>query len=134
MSSSHGGVYGIDEPRHGDLVQRLSGVMIAVEASVVEVAADGGSLGHMNMIHALEVIGDAVGTDTEVAEDAGENGGFDERRKELRPKLNWTDSSRVGEVGKWEKDTQRKQMHSPREREDPEQRKGRRRQESGMKN
>ena len=34
MSSPHGGVYGIDEPRHADLDRRLSGAMIVGEASV----------------------------------------------------------------------------------------------------
>ena len=133
VSSLHGDVYGIDEAHHADLDRRLNGVMIAVEASaVVEVAADVWSLDRMDVIHGG---GAAVGagTSTEDAGVVGGNGGFDERRRELRPKLNWIDSNRVGEVGKWGKYTQRKQMYSPREREDPEQKRGRQRQENGMK-
>jgi hypothetical protein len=133
MSSPHGDVYGIDEPRHADSDRRLSGVMIAVEASVVVgMGADVWSPGRMDAIHALRVIGGAAavgaGTNTEDAEVVGGNGGFDERRKGLRPKLNWIDSSHVGEVGKWEKRTQRKQMYSPKERVDPEQKRGRQKQ------
>ena len=134
MSSLHGDVYGIDEPRHGDLVRRLSGVMIAVGASgVVGVAGDVWSPDRMDVTHALREIGGGAGINREGAGAAGGNGGADERRKELRPRLSWTDSSRVGEVGKREKHTQRKQMYSPREREDPEQKRGRQRQERGMK-
>ena len=135
MSSLHGDVYGIDEPRHADLVRRLSGVMIAVEASAV--AADVWNPDRMDVTHALRVIGGAavdVGTSTEDAGVVGGNGEFDERRKESRPKLNWTDSNHAGEVGKWEKHTQRKQTYSPKEREDPEQKRGHQRQERDMKN
>ena len=80
------------------------------------------------------MVGDAAvgaGTSTEDAGVVGENGGFDEGRKGLRPRLNWTDSNRVEEVGKRGKDTQRKQMHSPRGREDPEQGGDHRKQENG---
>ena len=134
VSSLHGDVYGIDEAHHADLDRRLNGVMIGVvvASAVVEVAADVWSPDRMDAIHD----GDAAvgaGTSTEDAEVVGGNGGFDERRRELRPKLNWIDSNRVGEVGKWGKHTQRKQMYSPREREDPEQKRGHQRQENGMK-
>ena len=133
MSSLHGDVYGTDEAHHADLVRRLNGVMIAVEASaVVEVTADVWSPDRMGAIHG----GDAAvgaGTSTEDAGVVGGNGGFDERRRGLRPKLNWIDSNRVGEVGKRGKHTQRKQMCSPKEREDPEQKRGRQRRENGMK-
>lgn len=74
-----------------------------------------------------------AGTGTEGAEVVGENGEFDGRRKELRPRWNWTDSSHAGGVGKREKRTQKKQMWSPKEREDPEQKRGRQSQESGRK-
>ena len=131
VSSQHGDVYEIDEPRHADLVQRLSGVMIAVEASAV--VGDVWSPDRMDVIHALRVIGDA-GANTEDAGAAGGNGEVGGRRRESRPKSNWTDSNRAGEVGKREKHTQRKQMCLPREREDPEQKRGRQRQEKGMKN
>ena len=138
MSSLHGAVFEIDEPRHADLGRRLSGVLIVEVAFVVVVAAGGArSPGHKDMIHALGVVGDAgVGAEinTEDAGVVGENGRVDGRRKELRRKLSWTDSSQVWEVGKPAKDTQRKQMYSPREREDPEQKRGRREQESGMRN
>jgi len=127
MSSLYRDVYGIDEAHHAGLVRRLNGVMIAVEA-----AADVWSPDRMDVIH----VGDAAvgaGTSTEDVGVVGGNGGFDERRRELRPKLNWIDSNRVGEVGKWGKHTQRKQMYSPEERDDPERKRGRKRQENGMK-
>ena len=91
MSNPNEVVCGIDEARHGDLVQRLGGAMIAVEASVVAVgAADGWCLGHRDMLDASTVIGDVVdvGTSTEGAGVVVENGGFDEGRKESRPRLN----------------------------------------------
>lgn len=138
MSSFHGAVFEIDEPRHADLGRRLNGVLIAVVAfAVVVVAVDARSPGHKDMIHALGVAGGAgVGAEinTEDAGVVGENGRFDGRRKGLRRKLSWTDSNLAWEVGKLEKDTQRTQMYSPREREDPEQKRGRREQESGMRN
>ena len=128
MSSLHGDVCGIDEAHHAGLVWRLNGVMIAV----VKVAADVWSPDRMDVIHGGEAAVGA-GTSTEDAGVVGGNRGFDERRGELTPKLNWIDSNRVGEVGKWGKHTQRKSMYSPGEREDAEQKKGRKRQENGMK-
>jgi len=134
MSSPNGGVYGIDEPRHAGLVQRLSGAKIVVGASVVVVAAaDVWIPGHRDMIHALAVIGDA-GINTEGAGAVAENGLFDEQRRGLRPRLNWADSNHVGEVGMRKEHTQRKQMYSLKERGDPEQKRGLRGQESGRKN
>lgn len=109
MSSQNEGVCGIDEARHADLVQRLGGVM---EASVVA-AADVWSPGHMDMGRAWTVIGGVAadaGTGTADVGVVAENGVFDGRRKELRPRSNWTDSNRAGWVGKREKRTQRKQM------------------------
>ena len=90
MSNPNGVVCGIDEARHGDSVQRLGGVMIAVEASAGVVAADVWSLGHRDMVDASTAIGDVgdAGTSTEDAEVVVGNGGFDERRKGLRPRLN----------------------------------------------
>lgn len=130
ISRLHGDVYGIDESRHADSVRRLSGV---IAAAVVVVVLDVWSPGHIDMVYALGVAGDVAagaGTDTEDAEVAGENEGFGERRRELRPRSNWIDSNRVGRVGKY---TQKKQKkHSRREREDPEQKRERRRQENGM--
>jgi len=138
MSSPNGDVCGIDEPRHGGLVRRLSGAKIVVEASVmVVVAADVWIPGHRGMIHALAVVGDAAvdaGTNTENAGAVAENGGFDERRRELRPRLNWTDSNHVGEVDRQVKHTQRMQMYSPKGREGPGLKRGHQRQESGRKN
>jgi hypothetical protein len=135
MSNPNGGVCGIDEPRHADSVQRLGGVMIAVEASVVA-AADVLSLGHRDMIDALKVMSDVAvdaGANTGDAGVVAENGGFDGWWKELIPRLNWTDSNHVGGVGRREKHTQKEQMWSPGEREDPEQQRGRRGQENGRK-
>ena len=128
MSSLYGDIYGIDEAHHTGLVWRLNGVMIAV----VKVAADVWSLDRMDAIHGSEVVVGA-GTSTEDAEVVGGNGGFDERRRELRPKLNWIDSNRFREVGKWGKHTQRKKMYSPGEREDAERKRGRSRQENSVK-
>ena len=90
MSNPNGVVYGIDEARHGDLVQRLGDAMIVVEASVVVGAGDVWSLGHRGTVDASTTIGDAVdvGTSTGGAGVVVENGGFDERRRESRPRLN----------------------------------------------
>lgn len=90
MSNPNEVVCGIDEARHGDLVQRLGDAMIGVEASVVVVAADVWSLGHRDTVDASTVIGDVVdaGTSTEGAGVVVENEGFDERRKELRRRSN----------------------------------------------
>ena len=53
----------------------------------------------LTVIHVGDAAVDA-GTSTEDVGVVGGNGGFDERRRELRPKLNWINSNRVGEVGK----------------------------------
>jgi hypothetical protein len=103
MSNLNGGVCGIDEPRHADLVQRLGGVMIAVVASAVVAAADLWSLGHMNMAPASGVTGGVAagaGTSTGGAEVVGGNGEIGGRRTGSRPRLSWTDSSHVGGVGR----------------------------------
>jgi len=89
MSNPNGVVYGIDEARHGDSVQRLGGVTIAVEASEMVAAADAWSLGHRDMADASTVTGGVVGAgaSTGDAEVVAGNGGFDEGRKESRPRL-----------------------------------------------
>ena len=106
--------------------------MIAAEASAV-VVADVGNPGHRNRAGAWTVIAVDAGTDTEGAGVVGESGAFGGRRRELRPRSNWTDSNHAGGVGKWEKRTQREQMWSPKRWEGPEQKRGRQRQESGRK-
>ena len=123
MSSLSEGVYGNDEPRHGNQVRRLNGVMVVVEAFAVVAEEDARCRGHMDKMHALTAVGDAVvGSVTNIG-DAGvaENEAFDERRKELRPKPSWSGSNHVWGVDSWEKDTQRKQAYSLRVREVPEQ-------------
>jgi hypothetical protein len=80
-----GGVYGNDEPRHGDSDRRLSCVMIVVEASAMVVGVDGKIPSYRDMIHALARIGDAAvgaAADTEFVGVVAGNEGFDERRKE----------------------------------------------------
>ena len=137
MSNLNGGVCESDETRHGDSDQRLSGVMIAVEASAVVVGEDGRNPAHRNMIRASEVVaGVAVGAAVKI-EDAGvvaENEVFDEQRKESRLRLSWSDSNPLGGVDNWAKGTQKKQECSPREQEVPEQNRDHRKQESGRKN
>ena len=136
MSSSHGVVFEIDEPRHADLRRRLSGVMVVAFAMLVVAVGARGPC-HTDTIHASGVMGDAgvgVGINTVDAGAVGENGRSGERRKESRRKLSWSDSNQVWGAGKLEKHTQRKQMYSPGEQEDPEQKRGRREQESGMRN
>jgi len=90
MSNPNEVVCGIDEVRHGDLVQRLGGGMIGVEASVVVGAADAWCLGHRDMRDVSTAVGGVVdaGTSTEGAEVVVENGGSDEGRKESRRRLN----------------------------------------------
>ena len=111
MSSPNGGVYGFDGPRCAGLVRRLNG------AKIVGVVEDVWIPGHRDMTHTLGVIVDA-GTNAENARAVAENGGFDERRRGLRPRLNWADSNHLGEVDRREQHGQRKWMYPPRERED----------------
>ena len=137
MWNSHGVVFEIDEHRHADLCRRLSGVMIVVVAFAVVAAVDARGPCHTDTTHASGAVGDAgvgVGINTEDAEVVGESGRSGERRKGSRRKLSWTDSNQVWGAGRLEKHTQKKQMYSPGEREDPEQKRGRREQESGMRN
>lgn len=114
MSNPNGGVYWSDEPRHGDLGRRLSGVMTVVEASALVAGVDARIRGHMDMVYALTVIGDAAAGAAASTEDVGVvagNGDFDERRKELKPRWNLNDSSHLEEVGNWAKETQKKQAY-----------------------
>lgn len=138
MSNRNGDVCGIDEARHGDSVQRLGGVTIAAEASVVVVAAaaDVWSPDHRDTVHVSSMVGGVAavaGTSIGDAEVVAGNGGFDGGRKELRPRLSWTGSNLPGVIGKMEKHTQRTQMWLPREQEDPEQKGDHQRQENGRK-
>lgn len=134
MSNPNGGVYGSDEPRHEGSGRRLSGVMIVVEASVVVVGVGVKNRGHKDTVYALTAIGGAAAASTEGAGVVGGNEVLDERKKELRPRSNLSDSSCSGEVGNWTGDTQKKQVYSPRELEVPDQKRGRRKQEGGRKN
>jgi hypothetical protein len=134
MSNPNGDVYGSDEARHGDLARRLNGAMIEVEASAVVAGVDVWSPGRRDRIHSWAVIGVVVGGAAADIEDVGvvaENGAFDERRKALRPRSNWSGSNHVGEVDNWTKNTQRKRMCSRREREVPERKRSRRKQGGG---
>lgn len=111
--------------------------MIAVEASAVVAGVDGRIRGHKGMVYALVVIGDVVvgaAASTGAAEVVAENEEFDERRKESRRRSNLSDSSRHGEADSWTEGTQKKQVCSRRELEVPEQKRGRRKQESGRRN
>ena len=108
MSNRNGGVCGSDEPRHGNLDRRLSGGVIVVEASGVVAGQDGWVLDHTDRAHSLRVFGAAAGANTEGVVVVGENEGQDERWKELKRKLSLSDSSRLGRVDSWGKDTQQK--------------------------